>query len=227
MFEGIVMDMICEIDPSYHKNIIWSKDGKKKFSYGRLVKSIYDTLLGAIIFFNKLSKHLTDHGFVQNEYDMCTFNKMVNGEQITVQFHFDDLKVSHKEQFVLEDFPKDLRDEFGQEDELTENKGLVHEYLGITINYSIPRKVVFTMFDYLEDVIVEASKDLKNSRSYYPGNDTLMKIDKDSPKLPIKDAGLFHRHVARVLLASKRARPDIQVCVAFLCTRVKAPTGQD
>ena len=53
---------------------------------------------------------------------MCTFNKMVNGEQITIQFHVDDLKVSHKEQAVLEDFLKDLRDEFGQEDELTEAK---------------------------------------------------------------------------------------------------------
>ena len=44
---------------------------------------------------------------------MCTFNKMVNGEQITVQFHVDDLKVSHKEQAVLEDFLKGLRNEFG------------------------------------------------------------------------------------------------------------------
>ena len=95
--------------------------------YGRLVKAIYDTFLGAIIFYNKLSKHLTDHGFTQNEYDMRTFNKMVNGEQITAQFNVGDLKVSHKEQSVLDDFLKDLRDEFGQEDELTENKGLVHE----------------------------------------------------------------------------------------------------
>ena len=161
MFEGIMVEMICEIDPSYHKNVIWSKDSKKKFLFCRLIKAVYGTLLGAVIFYNKLSKHLTDHGFVQNEYDMCTFNKMVNGEQITVQFYVDDLKVSHKEQAVLEDFLKDLRDEFGPEDELTENKGLVHKYLGITIDYSIPRKVVFIMFDYLEDVIVEASQDLK------------------------------------------------------------------
>ena len=76
----------------------------------------YGTLLGAIIFYNKLSKHLTDHGFVQNEYDMCTFNKMVNGEQITVQFHVDDLKVFHKEESVLEGFLGNLRSEFGQED---------------------------------------------------------------------------------------------------------------
>ena len=216
--------MICEINPLYYKNIIWSKDCKKKFLYVRLIQAVYGTLLGAIIFYNKLSKHLTDHGFIQNEYDMCTFNKMVNGEQITVQFHVDDLKVSHKDEAVLEDFLTNLRDEFGQEDELTENKGLVHEYLGITIDYSIPRKVVFTMFDYLEDVIVEADKDLKNSRLYYPGNDSLFKVDYDSPNLPTKDAELFHRHVARLLFASKRARPDIQVCVAFLCTRLKALT---
>ena len=59
---------------------------------------------------------------------MCTFNKMVNGEQITVQFHIDDLKVSHKDHAVLDNFIDDLGSEFGQEDELTENKELVHEY---------------------------------------------------------------------------------------------------
>ena len=72
-------------------------------------------------------------------------------------------------------------------------------------------KVVFTMFDYLEEVIVEAAYDLKNSRSYYPRNDQLIKIDYDSPTLSPKDAELFHQHVARLLFASKRARPDIQV----------------
>ena len=82
MFEGIMVDMIWEIDPSYHDKVIWSKDCKKKFLYGRLIKAVYGTLLRAIIFYNKLSKHLTNHGFVQNKYDMCTFNKMVNGEQI-------------------------------------------------------------------------------------------------------------------------------------------------
>ena len=54
---------------------------------------------------------------------------MVNGEQtITVQFYVDDLKVSHKDQTVLKVFRSNVRDEFGQEDKLTESKGLVHEY---------------------------------------------------------------------------------------------------
>ena len=83
------------------------------------------------------------------------------------------------------------------------------------------------MFDYLEDIIVEANKDLKNNRLHYPGNDSLMKVDYNSPSLPMKDAKLFHRHVARLLFASKRARPHIQVCVTFLYKRVKVPTKQD
>ena len=45
IFEGIMVEMICEIDPSYHKNVIWSKDRKKKFLYGRLVKAVYGILL--------------------------------------------------------------------------------------------------------------------------------------------------------------------------------------
>ena len=96
MFEGIMVENICEINPSYYKNIIWSKDSKKKFLYSWLIKAVYGTLLRAIIFYNKLSKYLTDHRIFQNKYDMCTFIKMVNGKQINLQLHVDDLKVSHK-----------------------------------------------------------------------------------------------------------------------------------
>ena len=121
--------------------------------------------------------------------------QVLNNEQVTVQFHVDDLKVSHKDQVVLDDFLNDLRSEFGQEDELTENKGLGHEYLDITIDYLIAGKVEFTMFDYLEDVIVEAADDLKSRRSYYPGNNKLFKVDDESPKPLQKYVDIFHCHV--------------------------------
>ena len=129
---------------------------------------------------------------------MCTFNKMVNGEQVTDQFCVDDLKVLHNDQAVLDDFLDDLRSEFGQEDELTENKGLIHEDLGITIGDLIAGKVVFNMFDYLEDVIFEAADDPKNSCSYYPRNNQLFKVADDSPRLLQKDADIFHHHVVRL-----------------------------
>ena len=139
----------------------------------------------------------------------------------------DDLKLSHVNQKVLDAFVYKLKSLFGKEDELSENTGDVHEYLGVTIDWSLPGKVAFTMFDYLEDIIVEAPEELKPNKCMHPCNGNLFMVKEDSPLLDPKKADLFHRLVARLLFASKRARPDIQVTVAFLCTRVKAPTEED
>lgn len=226
-FTGIMVDMICQIDPQYKNYIVWSKDGKRKYMYGELRKAVYGTLLAAIIFYDKLSKHLNKHGFEVNPYDECTFNKIVNGEQLTVQFHVDDLKASHKDQGVIDDFLDDLKAEFGKEDELSVTKGLKHNYLGMNIDYSLQGKVVFTMYDFFEDVIVEAPEELKSSRSCYPGDGKLFQVDEGSLLLNNNKADIFHQTIAQQLFASKRARPDIQVCVAFLCTRVKSPTEED
>ena len=87
--------------------------------------------------------------------------------------------------------------------------------------------VVVTMFDYLEAMIVKCAKDMKNSRFYYPGNNQLFKVAKDSPRLLPEDMDIFHRYIAILLFANKWARPDLQMYVTFLCTRVKSPTEQD
>ena len=39
------------------------------------------------------------------------------------------------------------------------------------------------MFEFLKDIIVEVSDDLKKGWSYYPDNDNLLKVDKNLPKL--------------------------------------------
>ena len=127
-----------------------------------------------------------------NDYDMCTFNKVVNGNQLTVQFHVDDLKASHRDPEVLKEFVNQLREEFGKEHHLSENIGKLHDYLGITIDYSLKGKVVFTMFDYLEDIIVECPDDLKKAASIFPANDSLFKLNEDSPRLNNKKSDLFH-----------------------------------
>ena len=79
------------------------------------------------------------------------------------------------------------------------------------------------MFDYLKDIIVECPDDLKKSSSIFPPNDNLFKLNKDSPRLDNKKSNLFHQITARLLFVAKQARSDIQVCVAFLCMRVKDP----
>ena len=152
---------------------------------------------------------------------------MVDDVQITVQFYIDDIIVSHKDQAALDNFLDKLRSESEQLDELIENRWLVHEYLSITNDYLIAGMVVFMMFDYIEDVIVKCAKDMKNSCSYYLGNNQLFKVIADSPRLTPENTDLFYYHFVRILSASKRAGLDIQVCVAYMCTRVKSPREQD
>ena len=79
-FEGLMVDMICEIDPCYKKYVLTNKETGKEKLYGKLTKAVYGTLLGAILFYQKLSGQLYEWGYKQNPYDPCTFNKTVKAE---------------------------------------------------------------------------------------------------------------------------------------------------
>ena len=60
-----------------------------------------------------------------------------------------------------------------------------------------------------------------------PTESKLFNVRKTSPRLNRAEADEFHSMTARLLFAAKRARPDIQIAVAYLCTRVREPTEDD
>jgi hypothetical protein len=225
-FKGAMASMICDIDSKYSDNIVYGGNGKK-FIYAKLTKAVYGTLLGAKLFHEKLSKQLEDWGYEPNCYDRCTFNKMIDGNQVTIQFHVDDLKISHVKQSVIDSVLDDLNRTFGTTKKpLAATTGMIHDYLGITIDYSEIDKVKFTMYDYLKDILNEMPDDV-NGTSPTPATDRLFNVEEESPALNEKEPDFFHRTTARLLFAAKRARPDLQVAVAYLCTRVKNPNQLD
>ena len=143
--------------------------------------------------------------------------------------HVDDLKLSHVEQGVLNDGIIDkLNDIFGSDGgKLAASYGYVHEYhLGMTIDWSEVGRVIFTMYDYLEDTIADAP-DCFDGEDVTPAISTLFQVDKSLDKLKEDDADYFHRTVARFLYAAKQAQPDIQVAISFLCKQVKNPNTGD
>ena len=92
--------------------------------YVELLKALYGTLRAARLFWEKLhGKLVNEWGFVPNRYDSCVVNKMVNGKQLTVAWHVDDLKVSHVEERALEDFIAMMEDEFGRDAPLSVSRG--------------------------------------------------------------------------------------------------------
>jgi hypothetical protein len=188
--EDAMVSMICDIDPKYKNNIVYAKNGRK-FMYAILTKAVYSTLLGAILFYEKLTKQLIECGYDPNCYDRCTFNKMVNGNQIAIQFHVDDLKISQEDQSVIDAVLLGLNNEFGtMRKPLPATTGLIHGYLGITIDYSESDKVKFTMYDYLEDILDEMPEDM-NGTAPIPASANLFDVDEDSTLLNEKESDSF------------------------------------
>jgi hypothetical protein len=106
-------------------------------------------------------------------------------------------------------------------------RGKVHDYLGMTLDYSIEGKVQIRMVDYIENMLMELPVDM-DGESATPAPNHLFKVNLENPVMLDKEqADMFHHNVAKLLFLCKRARPDIQTAVAFLCTRVKGPDTDD
>ena len=111
----------------------------------------------------------------------------------------DDCICSCKHKYVLDQFLDELSGTFGVEKELSITAGNVHDYLGMTIYFSLPGRVVFTMFDYLEGIILEAPVDIRQKGDKYIPTAAVKGIfDVDETTTPLDSAtsDLFHRLVA-------------------------------
>ena len=89
----------------------------------------------------------------------------------------------------------------------------------MTIDYSSPGKVIFSMIDYIGKMLDDIPEYIKGE-SATPAAHHLFDIAEDATKLSQVDANIFHHFVAQLLYLSKRARPDIHLAVSFLYTIV-------
>ena len=85
-------------------------------------------------------------------------NKIINGKQRTILCHMGNFKTSHEDYSVIRDIITKINKELGKEEPLTVTKGLVHEYLGMTIEYRKKVKVQISMLKYIDEILDEAPK---------------------------------------------------------------------
>jgi hypothetical protein len=152
----------------------------------------------------------------------------MNGKQCTIVWHLDDLKISHKDPKVVDQVIASLKEEYEQIGEMTVRWRKVHDYLGMTLDFSKPGKIIIDMQSYLEEVF-EAVKDIQLMQGHAttPASDHLFKTCDNAEKLSPQEAELFHSLVAKLLWVNKRGRPDVAVAISFLCTRVQQPDTDD
>ena len=215
--------MLLELDPKYEDFALY--ENGQKVLYVHILRAIYGMLMSGLLYYKKFKRAIEGRGYVLNDYDPCVANKMINGKQHTISWHVDDLKASHVDPKVNDEFEEWLQKEFGQVKKVTGTRGKRHVYLGMTLDYSNPGEVKIDMTEYVKSMIEEFPQDLKGTVST-PANDHLLKVDKGKKLGPMKQE-VFHATVAKALFLTMRARPDIRLTVAFLCTRVKEPTTYD
>jgi hypothetical protein len=225
-FTGLMVDKLLEIDyDMYSPYIVY--EGKVKCLYVQLLKALYGTLRAARLFWEKLSKKLQEWGFVVNPYDSCVVNKMIGGKQCTVGWHVDDIKISHVDTKIVDHIIDLMDGEFGKEEPVNKSRGKVHDYLGMTFDFTVKGQVTVSMVDYIRSLIAEMPSDMKG-KAATPAAYHLFKVNHDDPVLLSRDkSDVFHRMVMQLLYLCKRGRPDILTAISFLCKRTLAPDEDD
>ena len=88
------------------------------------------------------------------------------------------------------------------------------------------KSVVVNMKEYLKEAMEEL--DIEYGRKVtMPAANHLFDVNEHQVKLGEDQKKLFHRITAKLFFVSKRGRPDIQVAVSFLTTRVTQPDEDD
>ena len=153
---GPLATLLTKVDrEKYDKFVV--EEGGKPVIYVRLKKALYGTLNASLLFWKDLTADLKGWGFSVNPYDECVVNKTINGKQCKILWHVDDLKISHVDIKVVDSVLGKLGERYGKDAPLVKTKRKVHEYLGMTLDFSRKGEVVINMYDY-EDKIVDGHR---------------------------------------------------------------------
>ena len=222
---GALVDILLEMDYEKYGAYVTKENGRNVI-YVAMSKALYGMLDSAILYYKKFRGDIESCGYVVNPYDPCVANKMINGKQHTVCWHVDDLKASHADKKVNDDFLKWLNEKYGSLADVTATRGKVHDYLAMNLDYTKRGKVMVDMTRYVKKMVEEFPDKLMENATL-PWTERLFKVDETSKALDEKKAKTLYTFVMKAMFVCKRARPDIQPAVAFLATRVKHPTEQD
>ena len=222
---GDFVGIMCKVNPEHEKNVIIEKG--RKVLYLEILRALYGCIESALRWYELYSETLHKEGFTINPYDKCVANKMINGEQCTILWYVDDNKISHKDPKVVTEVIDMMKRHFG---DLSITRGKTHRFLGMNITITEDKKLQIEMKEHLQEAIDMYSSiegDGVNEVVTSPARPRLREVNDDCPKLTGDKREGFHSIVAKLLWTMKRARPDLETAIGFLCTRVDKSDTDD
>lgn len=203
-------EMLCWLCPEYRE--LQRDDGTMIV---RLTKALYGCVESARLWYNHLSGTLKSQGYEPNPIDICSFNKVVDGAQITVVVHVDDLMITSINQDAMKQLVKHLIDVYN---DLKVTEGKCHKYLGMIFDFSEMGKCKITMPNFIEETVVKARVEGSVAT---PATEHLFQVREEASKLEGEAKEEFHSFVMSLQYLAKRVRPEILCPVVFLSTRVQ------
>jgi hypothetical protein len=143
---GVLVDILVQIAPNVYKSYVTTdKEGAKQLLV-QCQNALYGTMVASLLYYRKFTKSLKSVRFEINPYNPCVANKIVDGTQMTICFHVDDCKLSHRSSRANSSMINWLHQEYESifEDgsgDMTVSRGRVHKYLGMTLDYTVCRQV--------------------------------------------------------------------------------------
>jgi hypothetical protein len=98
---GTLAELMVKIALSMcHKFVTTNAKGKPVL-YGQLEKVVNGMMKSALLFYRKIVADLKSIGFEVNPCDPCVANKIINGKQMTISWHVDDLFLGHADPAIV------------------------------------------------------------------------------------------------------------------------------
>ena len=201
---GPLVDMLLELSPeTYEGYVVY--EGKSKVLYVMMVMALYGMLQSSLLNYKKFRKDIESTGFEVNPYDPCVANRMVNGKQHTITWHVDDLKSSHVDPKVNDEFLEWLKMMYADDgiSEAKATRGHRHDYLAMVLDYSRPGVLQIDMTSYVKGMIEDFPAKLEGEGGV-PWTGKMFTVDAKSKRLDDERARIFHTFVMKGMFLCKR-----------------------
>jgi Reverse transcriptase (RNA-dependent DNA polymerase). len=192
----------------------------------RILKAMYGLVQSAALWYNVLTKFLLKLGFKKNDKDNCVMHKRTaDGKLFIIVLYVDDILMLCEDEREIDWLIGGLEKEYK---EVSVERGDELSYLGMVLKRKDDGSFELSMEAYVKNVLESFAEYEDVKKCITPTTPKLFQKDNQNGKLlSARAKERFHTTVARLLYLSKRARPDIQLPVLYLCSRVQSPTEDD
>jgi hypothetical protein len=188
----------------------------------RLKRALYGCKQSGKLWYDKLVSTLHDLQFIPSPVDPCVLNKSVDGAQLTLAVHVDDIYMTHVSSEALSRVADQIGSKFSGYK--VQNTPTI-PHLGLQICRHSNGSFTVDMLRYTNNCVKDWGEAVPPKQT--PAPPDLFNIDHSSIPLSPVARTRFLSVVARLLYMSLRTRADIHVVVSCFMSRAAVATQDD